>query len=695
MPRTLTGLVLLVVSLFSAVAAEPQTKLEGRWEGSIKTPGVELQVIVMLRGADTQLTGTIDIPLQGAKGLPLAAFALNGPELSFAIKGVPGDPIFRGTLNETRARLTGLLHQAGQQFPFELTRTGEAGPLKTNQELLQGFDAWIEEQLKTWNEPGVAVAILRDDQVVLSKGYGLRDVANQLPMTEHTQLAIGSSTKALTATLVGTLVEEGKLDWDKPIKDYLPDLKLKDEVADRWITPADLLSHVSGLPRHDLAWYGSTATREELFERIRYFEPNATLRQRWQYNNFMFLAAGVLAERLAGAKWEQLIRERIFTPLGIEQASFSVSDLAAAPDHAVGYTEKDGKLEPVPYRNIDTMGPAGSINTSVSELIKWVRLQLSNGEVDGKRIVQPATLQQLHTPRAFITKDIQSREMPYMLYAMGWFVQPYRGHDLIHHGGNIDGFAAMAAFMPSERIGVVVLANKSGSPLPKLISLRAFDQLLDLEPSNLGARLKAQADAAQAAEKSARKAAAGERKPNTTPSHPLAEFTGEFENAGYGLATVAVSGKQLTIKANSVDVPLDHWHYDVFRAAGGDFEGLTLKFSTNLRGDIEAFDVVIDPTVSAVRYNRLPPQSMSESAFLQQFAGEYLLESRAVRVSKKGNNLWMLVDGQPEYKLLPYRGTTFDLDKLTGYSVRFVVEGEKVTEIKFIQPEGVYTAKRK
>lgn len=694
MRRLLACLSLMLLAIAVSFAASPEP-LQGRWTGAIELPGVKLDITVVMRGPDDALGGTIDIPLQNAKGLKLVRFALDKDQLSFAIDAVPGDPTFTGALDEAHRKLSGKLLQAGQTFPFEISWQGAADAQKSTADLLNGFDAWVEASLATWKVPGAAVAIVRDGQVVLAKGFGQRDIAAKLPVTERTMMPIGSSTKAFTATVVGTLVEQGKLEWDQPVREFLPGFHLKNEATDRWITPADLLSHVSGLPRHDLSWYGSPATRAELFERLRYFESNASLRERWQYNNLMFLAAGVLAEQLSGSSWEQLVRDRIFTPLGIEQANFSVEQLKTDPERALGYRERDDQLEVMPYRVIDAMGPAGSINTNVVELGKWLRLQLSDGAVDGKRVLQSGTLDRLHTPRAVVVRDLTSPEVPYTMYALGWFVSPYRGHDLIHHGGNIDGFSAEVAFMPRDRIGVVVLTNKNGSPLPQLIALRAFDHLLELEPSPMAQRLKAQSDAAKAAAETGKQASLGERKPKTSPSHPLPDYGGEYREAGYGSAELTVDGKKLRLKANGIETTLDHWHYDVFRAESGDVEGMMLQFLTNLRGDIDGFELVIEPEVAPIRYQRVPPAEMSDAAFLQQFVGEYDLVGQTITIALSGSQLVLQMSGQPDVKLLPYRGTEFDADGLRGYSVRFVVENGKVAELKLLQPEGVYTAKRK
>src|SRR5687768_3139337 len=237
-------------------------------------------------------------------------------------------------------------------------------------ETFAGFDAFVDGVLKDWHVPGVAVGAIQDGKVVLAKGYGLRDIEKQLPVTERTLMPIGSTSKSFTVSLLGMLSDEKKLDWDTPVRTYLQDFELKDEIATRLMTPTDLVTHRSGLPRHDAMWHATPLTRKDLYERLRFLEPSATFRQRYQYNNLMFLTAGVLAERLTGNSWESLVRQRLFTPLGMTRTNTSVTELAASDDFSRGYVEQADKAVLTPFRNIDAIGPAGSINSSVEEMLR-------------------------------------------------------------------------------------------------------------------------------------------------------------------------------------------------------------------------------------------------------------------------------------------------------------------------------------
>ena len=293
---------------------------------------------------------------------------------------------------------------------------------------LAGLDGVVEQTMKDWNVPGVALAIVKDGTVVYAKGYGYRDVNRGLRVTPDTLFAIGSCSKAFTAAALGMLVDEKKLEWDKPLRDYLPDLRLYDEYATAHIRPRDLVTHQSGLPRHDLVWYGSPLSRRELFERLRYLEPSAPLHAKYQYNNLMFMTAGMLVERLSGMSWEDFVRRRILDPLDMKTATLSVTAAQKADDYSLPYAEENGAIKEIPFRHIDAIGPAGSINASVNEMANWLFLQLNKGRRGEQQLISEKSLLETQTPQIVSGGDLKYDETFYSSYAMGWAVNVYRGH---------------------------------------------------------------------------------------------------------------------------------------------------------------------------------------------------------------------------------------------------------------------------
>jgi len=477
-----------------------------------------------------------------------------------------------------------------------------------------GFDAFVEGVMKEWRIPGLAVGAIKDGKVVLAKGYGYRDVEKQLPVTSRTLMAIGSNSKSFTVTLMGVLSDEKKLDWDKPVRTYLPDFELKDEAATRLMTPIDLVTHRSGLPRHDQMWFPATFSRNELYERLRHLEPNATFRQRYQYNNLMFMTAGVLVERITNQSWDDLIKERIFRPVGMLRSNTSVRDMPQSDDSSLPYTIRAGKVTAVPYRNIDAVAPAGSINSSVDEMLKYVQMHIDLGSAGGKQIISKrfaATMQSLHsaTPGTYDPEAPVYTESGPGGYGLGVAVGSYRGHKVVSHGGGIDGFISAMSWMPHDRIGVVVLTNLSGTnPVPPIVQNHVYERLLGLSLTDLAGRAREaqQRQARQALERNRKQES--ERVTGTTPSRPLAQFAGAYEHPGYGLLTVTEKEGTLTITRGTETSGLTHFHYDVFREVNPNVPagqgGRMVTFGSGASGKIDTVSLPLEPAVAEIVFRR-------------------------------------------------------------------------------------------
>jgi len=567
---------------------------------------------------------------------------------------------------------------------------------------LDGIDQFIAEQMKNWKVPGMSIAVIQDGKVILSKGYGFRDVEKQLPVTAKTLFAVGSVTKSFTVTVLGTLVEEGKLDWDKPVREYLPTFRLSDPVASEHITPLDLVTHRSGLPRHDLLWYGSQFTRREMFDRLRYLEPTKDFRELWQYNNLMFMTAGILASEVSRMKWEDLVRQRIFVPLGMNASNFSVNDSQKADDFSQPYMEIKEKIEKVPFRNIDEIGPAGSINSNVEEMIRYVQMHLNKGkcgEKGDKKIISEATAAKMQTPQMVVpSADSSFKELMNLGYGMGLGVGAYRGHKVVSHGGGIDGFTSSLTFMPDDGIGMMILTNRSGTPLPTIVARNVYDRLLGLEPIDWSKRVKEQEEKAKKAAEELKKKTVTARREGTKPSHDLKEYAGEFEHPAYGIARITLEGEALSIGYNGMTLPLKHYHYDYFEVAEDPRELLKdvkLQFFTNLKGEISSFSVPLETGVKDIVFSRRGEKVPKE--VLKTLVGEYTLAQMTATVSLEGETtLRLFVPGQPIYELVPTKGLSFDIKGLPGFSVEFKKDDAgNIVEAVFYQPNGTFVAKRK
>lgn len=563
---------------------------------------------------------------------------------------------------------------------------------------LKGFDKFIIKTMEEWKVPGLAISIVKDSKVIFSEGFGLRNVKQGLKVTPKTLFAIGSCTKAFTATSMGILLDEGKLDWDKPVREYLPSFKLKDSFATERMTPRDLVCHRSGLPRHDLVWYSSSASRQELFDRLQYLEPSKDFRTTYQYQNLMFMTAGYMVGKIAGTSWEEFIRNRLFVPLGMNDSNFSVNDSQKALDFALPYMEKNDKVEEIPFRNIDTVGPAGSINSNVTDMANWLYLNLNKGKLGEVQVISEGALNEIHSPQMISSKSYKDNELFYSMYGMGWGVTAYRGHLLLSHGGGIDGFTALVSLLPRDKIGVVILTNLSGTSLPRIVAFNAYDRLLGLDEIPWNKRIKEEVDKAKEEAKKAEKEKDKDRKMGTKPSHAIEDYAGNYENPGYGVLSIKKEGEQLKAEFNSIPFSLTHYHYDIFELYNELLEQKQkVSFFTDNKGNIGSLSVQLEPAAKEIVFFRVAEKEMLERSFLEKFVGQYMLGEVTVTVSLKGEKALVLtVPGQPEYELVPYKGTEFNLKNLAGFSVEFIMdESGAVKEAKITQPNGVFTAKKK
>ena len=563
---------------------------------------------------------------------------------------------------------------------------------------LAGFDQYITKTMQDWKDPGLAIAVVKDDSIVLMKGYGTRTMGKTEPVDEHTMFAIGSSSKAFTATLVAMMVDQGKMRWDDPATTYLPDLQMYDPYVSRELTLRDMLTHRSGLARGDLMWYATDYNRDEILRRVRFLKPSWSVRARFGYQNIMYLAAGQAAARTAGTTWDQLVRDRIFMPLGMTETNTSTRDLQGKSNVATPHSEVDDTLITVPWHNIDNIGPAGSINSNVSDMIKWVRFQLAQGKVGGKSLVSPSALGETHTAQMTIPVGADARQVnPFThleAYGMGWFLQDYRGRELDQHGGNIDGMSAMVAIMPEEKIGLVILTNANGSPVPTIALYRVLDALLNEPPRDWNAEFRKGYEKARAHAKEAEQKRLAERTMGTKPSLPLDRYAGVYADSMYGDVTVTAENGTLRAKyGTAFDGTLEHWHYDTFRA---DWKGRALgktfmSFALGADGKVKNLDFegigTFGRKPDAPDTTRKIVLAASEAGKL---TGTFVSETPAlsIEVSYDGE-LKLAVPGQPVYRLLADSPTRFRLTGTAipaGFFLEYEMASGAVKSVKLIQP---------
>jgi CubicO group peptidase (beta-lactamase class C family) len=691
-------LVLALLPVLAPASAAASPDVAGHWEGAIALPTGKLEVDVDLaKLPDGTWKGDISIPAQGAKDLPLADIKAEGANVAFAISGIPGNPVFKGQMSPDGAKITGSFTQGAGTFPFELARA--ANPAAKARQALEGFDTVVTMGLDELRVPGAAIAVVKDKEVILAKGFGYRDVDKKLPVTADTLMAIGSSTKAFTAFVLGTLVDKGQVEWDAPVRDYIPWFRLLDAQAGERLTPRDLVTHRSGLPRHDLLWYNNhTATREALVRSLAYLQPSADLREKWQYNNLMFLTAGYLVETMTGRSWEANVRSLVFEPLGMTRSNFSVAESQKDADFAFPYDERDGKVQKIPFRDITTIGPAGSINSSVNEMSRWVSVHINGGKLGDAQIIGADTLADLHRPY-MTTGTISTRpDITSFDYALGWMVDNYRGHNRVYHGGNIDGFSALVSLWPDDGLGFVILTNKNGTGLPELLVRTAADRILGLEAVDWIGDAAKKIAAGREVGKKAEENKTARRRPGTVPAHKLEEYAGDYRHPGYGDLEVTLKAGQLGFVYNGIATPLSHWHFETFNGGKAEdpaFEDMKLTFRTDANGYVVGVSIPFEASVDDIYFTKKPDARQSDPAYLKTLLGNYALPTQTVTVGLKGDVLTLSIPGQPVYELVPEVGGEFSLKAAKVVRLRFLADAKgQVTVVEISQPGGVYEYKR-
>lgn len=562
---------------------------------------------------------------------------------------------------------------------------------------METLRAFIEEHLQIWEVPGCAVGAVKGGEVVLNEGFGLRDVGAGLPVTPKTLFAIGSTTKAFTAAAVGAMVDDGLIEWDKPVRDYIPGFRLHDPVATERITPLDLLSHRTGLPRHEFAWMAHPErTRAELVSRLKFLPPSKDIRETFQYCNLGYVTAGHLVEVVTGMTWEEYVTTRLLKPLGMDDTNFRVSDLIRADDYSKAHERRNGPVIEIPYRVIDETGPAGSINSSITNMLNWVRVNLDGGRIGDVDVVTSSTIRKMQSPQMVLGGGAARifPEVSMFAYGLGWMIGEYRGHRLVEHGGGIDGFLTELMLLPDDGAGLVVLTNSTSSSLGRVIAYRLLDEFLGLEPLPWHDRIKSRRDAALGGMKEAR--AASPRIETPVP-RKLEEYIGDYSHPGYGTFTIDLEDGKLVPRFGTLKIDLVHRHFDVFdlewRELTDDVTIFPLIFQTAPEGDVIALTIPFEPLLDPIRFERQPETVDPET--LKSLTGTYVMGPIEIVVALKGEDTLTVAEpGSPPGDLVPEKGLRFSVKGGGRQTIEFVLASDGAVEKVIIQPAGVFTPKK-
>lgn len=569
---------------------------------------------------------------------------------------------------------------------------------------LSGLDAYMATILKDWNVPGIGIGVVVKDRLVFAKGYGYRDYGKKIPYTPTTAQPIASNTKLFTAVAAGMLVDEGKLDWDEPVREYVPSIRFYNDELTRTVTMRDMLSHRTGITRHDLIWYKSDFTQKQLFERLRYLEPSEPPRTTFLYNNMMYSGAGYAIELLSGMPWESFVRERIFTPLGMTRTTFTIDDMLKTPEPGVPYTERrDGtELYRVPYYS-DAIGvaPAGAINSTIVDMSKWLIALMNNGRVNGHQIIPARVLEQTLAPSiALPNTGLALRGYDELLnsaYGMGRWTASYRGHLLAFHGGDLPGFHSQISMMPTDSIGVIVFViGNHAAPLYNVVTYNVYERLLGLSLTPWSERINTIRLKDKAANAQARTKAGAGRVSGTHPSHALEQYVGEYEHPAYGVLTISKGDTSLVFDFHKVRMPLSHFHYDRFDTQDDEEDGKwSVNFLTNPQGEVDRAEMSLDEA-AAIFTRRVPP-ALAEAATLRQYVGTYLTPDggKIDVVLRPDGTLAIQSPSGTFQNFIPWQPRRFHVKEFADLLFEFTVVDGRVTALKQSDPSGEYTFVRR
>jgi CubicO group peptidase (beta-lactamase class C family) len=575
---------------------------------------------------------------------------------------------------------------------------------------LKGLEKELNEILKATGTTGFSIAIVEKDKLLYSKGFGYSDYENKVPADANTLFAIGSCSKAFTASVLGQLSDEGKLTLDDSPRLYIPELKFFNDEMNNSIIIRDLMSHRTGIPRHDYSWYFFPSTdKDSLMRRIEFQEPFAGVREKWYYNNFMYLTQGVIAERITGKTWEENIQERFFTPLKMTRSNLHIAELEKSTNAAFGYSvDNDGVVEKMDYYKIAGMAPAGSINSSVNEMSNWLITWINDGKFKGEQILPESYVQEAMTSQMVINGALPSNEYPDIHlanYGLAWMLSSYKGHYQVEHGGAIDGFRASTVFYPSDSIGIVILSNQNGSPVPDLARKIIADRMLGTEKTDWLAIYNKKKAEGKEAQKKAKENVEKSKSNGPKSAHSSIDFIGTYNHLGYGTFEIVIKNDSLFANFPLTKIYLRNKYYDVFEMFEVSDSGIDttdetasyFNFSTNDAGEISSANVNMEPSINhPIEFKRTPKTIDVDKSTLESYVGEYEVMGMTVKVSEKSKTLFLFVPGQPEYEMIATEKHKFSFKTLDGFKLEFIEdEDQSIKELKMIQPNGTFVAKKK
>jgi CubicO group peptidase (beta-lactamase class C family) len=568
---------------------------------------------------------------------------------------------------------------------------------------LAAIEALIEKGMREHKVPGASIAIVNDECVLYQRGFGVRDVTRGKPVTPDTLFMLASISKSLTVSAMHASAYAGKFAWDQPVSTYLPEFALQDERATREMTVRDLVTHRSGLPRHDHVWLERNISASELVLALRHLQPNTSFRSKYHYQNLMYMTAGHLLARVTNAPWEIALKKTLFTPLGMKRATVSLDAMTRDSDHASGYELVNGKWQLAKVMKLDAMGPTGGVVASASDLARFVSMHIAAGLWRGRAVLPRSAVTAMQTPETVMTEALEWPEIGSTQYGMGWFLTQYRGRRLVHHGGNLRGFSTLVSFMPQEKLGIVFLSNVGASPLRAPFTYSIYDLLLDLSPVDWLERYKDEVGRIAESAKKAKEENFSLRKANNAVIPTLAsqrEFVGRYEHSAYGIASIELHGKQLSIRREKEVAPLQHLHHEVFITPDNKLTRLSriaVAFRRGFDGEVSGLGIPFEPTVKAIEFDRLAAPELTARKSLLRYVGRYAVGQMGASVTfdPLEKALVLAIEPLQRYVLKPSAVNKFKAEALDFTFVHFKADARgRIVTMCLIDSTGEYAGDR-
>lgn len=558
------------------------------------------------------------------------------------------------------------------------------------------IQAQMEEYMEALGVPGAAIAIVIDGRVVHQNACGLRDIEHVLPVTTKTLFPVGSLSKSITAFTIGSLVDDEILSFDDPISKHVPYFCLQDPYTTYEITIRDYLTHISGYPKHDGIWFANDYTRPELISKIKHLEPKHRFREKFLYQNIGYTIVAEAAECSAHIPFEDLVSQRIFKPLHMSNTHFSYKDLLKTSDRALGYRQSNKDIVRCCDVDAHLINAAGGVNSTLEDMTLYLQCLLRQGsDIVSKQVFKEITSPQVVTDVILKSGVKLDDEIVMESYGLGLFVVSYKGELMIVHGGNIEGHSSALLFFPKHNLGMVILCNKNLSPFPYIMTTLLADSLLDLNPSDWVRKCLDYAEYDVPEMQRNQINGYDHRHQNTEISHPIHEYIGVYQHPGYGELSVNVQNDHLVCTYNKHEIPLNHWHYDVFEVSDGCdlyfLRGMKMNFQGNTKGNIHSLSIPLEPMVADIQFiKEKKVVRSSEITALEKYLGDYSYYGFSFTVAQENDQLIVSAMDQPPYVLTHIKNNEFAVDGFDDYIVIFNLdESGKSTAVTLLQPNNL------